>query len=77
VINDAHHWKIVWSALRVALDAKDKNLAEAVGKMIATREGAEAYECRRAYVEAQTKRTRAGLHGLPDPDHDPDPRGAR
>jgi hypothetical protein len=71
VINDAHHWAIVWRALRVAVEARDQNLVEATADMVAKREGASAYEDRRAYVEAQTKRTRARLDGGPDPDDDP------
>jgi hypothetical protein len=71
VINHAHHWKIVWAALRVAIAARDENLVEAAADMVTKREGASAYENRRAYVEAQTKRTRARLDGGPDPDDDP------
>jgi hypothetical protein len=63
VINDAHHWKIVWSGMRVALAARDKRLAEAVGTMIAKREGASEYENMRALVELLTKRARARLDG--------------
>jgi hypothetical protein len=75
VISEARHWKIVWAALRVAVDARDVNLAESAAKMIATRDGAAAYEDRRAHVEAQTKRTRAGRDGTANPDDAP--RGVR
>jgi hypothetical protein len=68
VINHAHHWKIVWAAMRVAVDARDEKLAEAVATMVERREGASLYEDMRAFVEAQTKRTRARLDGTEDPD---------
>jgi hypothetical protein len=82
VINDAHHWKIVWAALRVAVDIRDENLAEAVADMVTKREGASAYENRRAYVEAQTKRSRAGRdmalgRAVRDPDDAPPSRPSK
>ena len=82
MINHAHHWKIVWTAMRVAVDARDENLAEAVGMMIATRKDASRYEDRRAYVEAQTKRSRAGRdmalgRAVRDPDDAPPSRPSK
>jgi hypothetical protein len=63
VISAATHWRIVWAALSVAVEARDQNLAEAVADMVAKRAGASAYETARAYCEEQTKRTRARLDG--------------
>ena len=69
----------MWSALRVAIAARDENLAEAVADMVAKREGASAYEIRRAYVEAQIEEQSAPyfLSGMLYDDGVIDPRDTR
>jgi hypothetical protein len=56
VINHAHHWAIVFRAMRIAVEQRNEALAEGIGRMVATREGATRYEEARAWTEAQCYR---------------------
>ena len=62
MINAAHHWKIVFAGLREAVESGNndhgRSLAEAAGRMVVARDGAETYETARAYLVARTKDSR-------------------